>query len=83
MDGNLVLIGYSGTVSLQDGAAASPVPMSFGDATMTGTSRFDAGRGRLLGTEGSLALQMTMSMGGRETVIETVTTITLELIEEE
>ena len=82
MDGDLVLIGYSGTVSLEDGAAASPIPMSFGDAAMTGTSRFDAGRGLLLGTEGSLALQMTMSMGGRETVIETVTTITLELIEE-
>ena len=83
MDGDLVLIGYSGTVSVEDDAAASPIPMSFGDATMTGTTRFDAGRGLLLGTEGSLALQMTMAMGGRETVIETATTITLELIEEE
>ena len=83
MDGALVRIGNSGTVSLEDGAAASPIPISFGDATMTGTSRFDAGRGALLGTESSLALQMTLSMGGRETVLETVTTIALELIEEE
>ena len=83
MDGDLVVIGNSATLSLSGGAAASsPIPMSFGDATMTGTTRFDAGRGLLLGTEGTVALQMTMAMGGQETVIDTVTTLTLELIEE-
>ena len=78
-----MVIGSAGTMSLADAAAApAPVPMSLGDATMSGTTRFDAGRGLLLGTEGAIALQMTMPVAGRETVIDTVTTLTLELVEE-
>ena len=83
MDGDVVVIGSAGTMSVADAAPApSPVPMSLGDATMSGTTRFDAGRGLLLGTEGAIALQMTMTVAGRETVIDTVTTLTLELVEE-
>ena len=83
MDGDIVVIANSGTISLSDDAVASPpIPMSLGDATMTGTTRFDAGRGRLLGTEGAIALQITMTMGGREAVLDTVTRLTAELVEE-
>ena len=83
MDGDVVVIGNSGTMSLADGTAApSPVPMRLGDATMTGTTRFHAGRGLLLGTDGTMALQMIMTMAGRETAIDTVTSLTLELVEE-
>ena len=45
IDGDLVVIGSSGTLSLADGGAApSPVPVGIGEATMTRTSRFDNGR---------------------------------------
>ena len=83
IDGDLVVIGSSGTVSLPDGAAgvALPVPVQFGDTTIAGTSRFDAGKGLLLGTESSMRVEMTMAIGGRETVTGTVMTTTLELIE--
>ena len=83
MDGDVVVIGNSGTMSLSNGGqASSPIPMSFGDATMTGTTRFDAARGLLLGTEGTVTMQMTMTMGGRQTVTDTVTTLTLALVED-
>ena len=82
MDGDLVVIGSSGTMSLAAGAAASlPVPMKLGDATILGTSRFDAGKGLLLGTESTMSVQMSIAMGGQEMVIDTVTTVALELIE--
>ena len=83
IDGDLVVIGSSGTVSLPDGAAvvALPVPVQFGDTTIVGTSRFDVGKGLLLGTESSMRLEMTMAIGGREIVTGTVMTTTLELIE--
>ncbi len=82
MDGDLVVIGSSGTISLADGAAtSSPVPVTFGDMTIVGTSRFDAGKGLLLGTERTMHLEMRMAMGGQEIVIASVTTLTLELIE--
>ena len=48
---------------------------------IVGTSRFDAGKGLLLGTQSTMSVQMSIAMGGQETVIETVTTMTLELIE--
>jgi hypothetical protein len=82
MDGDLVVIGSSGTMSLAAGAAASlPVPVELGDATILGTSRFDAGKGLLLGTESTMSVQMSIAMGGQEMVIDTVTTVALELIE--
>ena len=82
-DGDVVVIGSSGTISLADDAEASPgIPVKFGDATMTGTNRFDAGRGLLLGSESTMALEMTVAMGGQETVLNMVTTATLELVEE-
>ena len=56
--------------------------MSFGDAALTGTTRFHTGRGLLLATEGTIALQMIMAMGGRETTMDMVTTVALELVEE-
>ena len=82
MDGDLVVIGSSGTMSLAAGAAASlPVPVELGDATILGTSRFDAGKGLLLGTESTMSVQMSIAMGGQEMVIDTVTTVALEFIE--
>ena len=83
IEGDLVVIGSSGTLSLADGGASpAPIPVSVGDATMTGTSRFDNGRGLLLDTEATIALQMAMSMGGQETVLDVVTTVSMELVEE-
>ena len=82
MDGDLVVIGSSGTMSLADGAAtASPIPLKLGNTTIVATSRFDAGKGLLLGTESTMLLQASMAMGGQEIVIDTVTTVTLELFE--
>ena len=82
MDGDLVVIGSSGTMSVEDGGATSlPFPLELGDTTIVATSRFDAGRGLLLGTESTMRLQMSMAIGGQEIVIGTVITSTLELIE--
>ena len=82
IDEGLVVIGVSGTMSLADGAAASsPIPVRFGDATIMGTSRFDAGRGLLLGSEATTAIEMSMAMGGREAGITMASTMTLELVE--
>ena len=84
IEGDLVVIGSSGTLSLPDGAAdpLSSVPVQFGDITIIGTSRFDVGKGLLLGTESTMRLEMTMAIVGQETVTETVMTTTLELIED-
>ena len=83
IDGDLVFIGSSGKMSLPDGAAASsPVPMQFGDITIVGSSRFDAGKGLLLGTESTTRVEMTMAIVGQEMVVELVMTTTLELIED-
>ena len=82
IDGDLVVIGSSGTMSLADRAATSlPVPMQLGDLTIVATSRFDAAKGLLAGSESTMSLQASMAMGGQEIVIDTVTTLTLELIE--
>ena len=79
IDGDLVVIGSSGKMSLPDGAAASsPVPMQFGDITIVGSSRFDAGKGLLLGTESTTRVEMTMAIVGQEMVAEMVMTTTLE-----
>lgn len=83
IDGDLVVIGSSGTLSLPDGAAdvLSSVPVQFGDMTMVGISRFDAGKGVLLGTESTMRVEMSIAIAGQEMVTETVMTTTLELIE--
>ncbi len=83
IDGDVVVIGSSGTLSLPDGAAASSlVPVQFGDMTTVGSSRFDAGRGLLLGTESTVRVEMTMAIAGQEMVTEMVMTTTQELIED-
>ena len=56
--------------------------MQFGDIPIIGTSRFDVGKGLLLGTESTMRLEMTIAIVGQETVTETVMTTTLELIED-
>ena len=81
MDGDLVVIRSSETMSLSDSAAASPVPMPLGDITVVTISNFDAGRGLLLGTESTIRLQASMAIAGQETVLDTATTMTLELVE--
>ena len=83
IDGDIVVIGSSGTMSLPDGAAdpLSSVPVQLGDTTIVGTSRFDAGRGLLLGTESTMRFEMTMEIVGQEIVSESVVTTTLELVE--
>ena len=83
IDGDLVVISSSGTMSLPDGAAdpLSSVPVQFGDTTIVGSSRFDAGKGLLLGTESTMRVEMTMAIVGQEIVTEMVMTTTLELIE--
>ena len=83
IDGDLVVIGSSGTQSLPDGAAdlLSSVPVQFGDMTIMGTSRFDVGKGLLLGTESTMRVEMSIAIAGQEIVTETVMTTTLELIE--
>ena len=50
--------------------------------TIVGTSRFDAGKGLLLGTESTVRVEMTMAIVGQEMVIEMVMTTSLELIED-
>ena len=83
IEGDLVVIGGSGAMSVSDGSAAPfPTPVSLGDATLTGRTRFDAGRGLLLNAETTIAVQMSMAMGGRETVMDVATTVTVELVEE-
>lgn len=82
IDGDHVVIGMSGNMSPADGAiAASPIPVTLGEMTIAATTRFDAARGLLLGTDSTMTVQVTMEMGGQETVLDTVTTMTLELLE--
>lgn len=82
IDGDVVVIGSSGTVSLPDGAVSSLVPVQFRDMTMVGSSRFDAGRGLLLGTESTMRVEATVAIAGQEMVVEAVMTTTQELIED-
>ncbi len=82
IDGDVVVIGSSGTVSLPDGTVSSLVPVQFGDMTMVGISRFDAGRGLLLGTESTMRVEATVAIAGQEMVVEAVMTTTQELIED-
>ena len=55
--------------------------MQLGDTTVFTINDFDVGRGLLLGTESTMKLQASMTMAGQETVIDTATTMTLELVE--
>lgn len=85
IDGDLVVMAGSGNMSVSDGSVVrspTPVPVTLGDATLSGTSRFEAGRGLLLAAEVTMAAQMSMTTVGRETVMDVVTTVTVELIEE-
>ena len=82
IDGGLVVIGSSGTMSLADDTpAASPLPVNFGDVMTVGTSGFDAGRGLLLGSDSTSTFRMSMAMGGQETVLDSVMTVSLDLVE--
>ena len=49
--------------------------------TTVGTTRFDVDRGLLLGSDSTFAFQMSMAMGGQETVLDSVMTVSLELVE--
>ena len=84
IDEDIVVIGISGTLSLPDGAAASSVvPVQVGDMTIVGSSRFDAGKGLLLGMENTARIEMTMAIVDQEmVVIKMVMTTTVELIED-
>ena len=83
IDEDIVVIGISGTLSLPDGAAASSlVPVQVGDMTIVGSSRFDAGKGLLLGMESTARIEMTVAIVGQEMVIKMVMTTTVELIED-
>ena len=83
IDEDIVVIGISGTLSLPDGTAASSlVPVQVGDMTIVGSSRFDAGKGLLLGMESTARIEMTVAIVGQEMVIKMVMTTTVELIED-
>lgn len=83
IDGDLVVIASSGTAAMADHVAPSlPVAMNFRDATIQGTSRFDAGRGLQLGGETSFAFEAAMAIAGRESVMSITGTATMELVEE-
>lgn len=82
IDEDHVVIGMSGNMSLADGAiATAPIPVTLGEMAIAATTRFDAARGLLLGTDSTMTLQMTVEMGGQETVLDTVITMTVELVE--
>ena len=82
VDGDLVVIGSTGTVSLEPGATPGlPFPVEFGDSAMVGTTTFDTGRGLIMVNETTMNLQMSMTVGGQTNVIESAMTMTLELVE--
>ena len=82
LDEELAVIHSSGTMGLADDAlASSRIPMEFRDATIAGTTRFDADRGLLLDAETTIALQTVMTVGDQETALEALTTVTVELVE--
>ncbi|MYH31703.1 MAG: hypothetical protein F4137_23340 [Acidobacteria bacterium] len=81
LDGDVVVIGSSGTLSLPDGAASLLVPVQFSDPTIVGSSRFDAGKGLLLGMESTMRAEIAVAVAEREFVVEVAMTTTLEFIE--
>ena len=82
VDGDLVVIGSTGTISLEPGAAAQlPFPVDFGDSAMVGTTTFDTGRGLIRVNESTMNMQMSMTIGGQTNVIESAVTMTMELVE--
>ena len=83
IDGDVVVIGSSGTLTLPDGVADSSLgTVQFGDMTIVESSRFDTSRGLLLGTESTMRVEMTIAIVDQEMVTAMVTTTTLELIED-
>ena len=56
--------------------------MQFSNAAIIGTMEFDVDRGLLLKTTGTSTMEMTIAAGGQEMVIEAITTVTMELVED-
>ena len=82
IDGDLVVIGSTGTISLEPGTTPQlPVPVEFGDSGLVGTTTFDTGRGLITVNESTTNMQMSMTIGGQTNVIESVTMLTMELVE--
>ena len=82
IDGDLVVIGNTGTISLEPGATPQlPFPVEFGDSAMVGTITFDTGRGLMTVNESTMNMQMSMSIGGQTNVIDSAVTMTMELVE--
>ena len=83
IDGDVVHISSTGTMSMSEGAESRlPVPMEIGATTMDTMSRFDVGRGLLIGTDSKIMMQMSMTMGDQQMVLDAVMTMTLELVED-
>ncbi len=82
VDGDLVVIGSTGTVSLEPGATPQlPIAVEIGDSAMVGTTTFDTGRGLITVNQSTMNIQMSMTMGGQTNVIESAVTMTMELVE--
>ncbi|HEX9699380.1 MAG TPA: DUF6263 family protein [Acidobacteriota bacterium] len=78
-DGIIVaVISNVGTVDIAPGAAM-PAVMELGTMATTGTTEFDVNRGVLLRSQATTTMEMRMSMGGRELVIASTGTMTMEL----
>jgi hypothetical protein len=78
-DGIVVaVISNVGSVDIAPGAAM-PAVMELGTMATTGTTEFDVNRGVLLRSQATTTMEMRMSMGGRELVIASTGTMTMEL----
>ena len=78
-DGVIVaVISNVGSVDMESGAAM-PAVMELGTMATTGTTEFDVNRGVLLRSQATTTMEMRMSMGGRELVIASTGTMTMEL----
>ena len=83
IDDGVAVIASTGTMSIgESGDSQSPMPMQFNHMDMIGSARFDIGRGLLLRSENTMTMEMSMAMGGQETVMGSIATITLELVED-
>ena len=83
VEGGIVEFTESGGMAASEGPAApASLPVRIETLESTGSTRFDASRGLLLGTEGTVTVAMVGEMAGRETNMGMVMRTTLELIEE-